>query len=188
MSVEHSPHHPEQGSEHQSSLEQAAQERREELKANPEQTAEQSPDRRAEAAREIIHKSTEVQPNPEPANAAEKPSLRHRLPVFNPDVNYAHTMASLQHKLAPVSRRFSRLIHTPAIEKTSEALEKTVARPSVINGALWTALLVGGTFYIIARTYGYALSGSEILFSFLAGGLIGIAAESLWRAFHHSDR
>jgi hypothetical protein len=188
VSVEQSPHHPERQSEHQANLEQAARERLEQLRRQPEQAAEHTPNQRAEAAREIIHKTESRTPEPEPPTTAETHGSRGRLPFFNPEVNYVHTMASLQQKLAPVSRRFSRIVHAPAIEKTSEVLEKTVARPSVINGALWTALIVGGTFYLVARTYGYTLSGSEMLFSLLAGGLIGMTIEAIWRASHHSDR
>jgi hypothetical protein len=61
-----------------------------------------------------------------------------------------------------------------------------VARPSVAAGATWTALIVGAVFYFTARHYGYMLSGSELLFSFVAGAVIGLAVEGLWRSLHRS--
>jgi hypothetical protein len=73
------------------------------------------------------------------------------------------------------------------VEKTAEALEHNLARPSVLAGATWTALAVGSLFYAIARHYGFNLSGSELLFSFIVGALLGILFEGLWRIVrpHH---
>jgi hypothetical protein len=134
---------------------------------------------RAEAAREVIHKREQA---PKPAESEEATPPPPPKPHFNPQVNYQHTLASLQRSLTPVSRTFSKLIHTPAVEKTSETLEKTVARPSVTVGATWTALIVGGIFYFTARHFGYSLSGSEMLFSFIVGAVIGLLLEGFWRA------
>jgi hypothetical protein len=92
-------------------------------------------------------------------------------------------MRSVQQHLSPASRNFSKFIHTPAVEKTSEALEQTVARPSVTLGATWTALIVGGLAYFVARHYGFHLSGSELLFSFIVGAIIGIVGEGVFRVF-----
>jgi hypothetical protein len=87
----------------------------------------------------------------------------------------------MQRKLPTLSRYLSQIIHSPALEKTGEILETTIARPSVLLGSTWTALVVGTIFYVTARRYGYALSGSELLFSLIVGGLLGLAGERLWR-------
>ena len=89
----------------------------------------------------------------------------------------------MQRKLPEIGRALSRVIHTPAIEKTSEVLETTIARPSVMLGSTWTVLIVGTIFYLGARHYGYSLSGSELLFSFLVGALLGLVGEGLVLAF-----
>ncbi len=62
-------------------------------------------------------------------------------------------------------------------------MEKTVARPSLMLGTTWTALIVGSIFYLTARHYGFTLSGSELLFSFVVGALLGLVLEGLWQAF-----
>ncbi len=134
---------------------------------------------RAEIARNVI----ENQAEPEPANASEDetkptPGL---LPFLDHHLNYTQTLASVQRRLTPISRSFSKVIHNSAVEKTSEALENTVARPSVLLGTTWTALIVGTIFYLTAHHYGYALSGSELLFSFVVGALLGLVIEGLWR-------
>ena len=96
---------------------------------------------------------------------------------------YAQTMASIRRHLPTASRAFSKVIHTPMVEKTSEAVGKTVMRPSVTLGATSTALLVGGFTYFLAKHYGYALSGSSILLSLVIGGLVGILIEGIAKLF-----
>jgi hypothetical protein len=180
MSQEHQPQHHERNEQAAHELESAAREQMERLRHH-ENSPEHDQERRAEAAREAIHhqeQAPEPQPAPETENHAPD-SHRQLLPKLN----FQDTMRSMQRHLSPASRTFSKIIHTPAVEKTSEALEQTVSRPSVTLGATWTALIVGGLAYLVARHYGYHLSGSELLFSFLVGGIIGILGEGLFRAF-----
>lgn len=175
MSVEqHSPsteHQAEVGRE----LETLAQQNLEARETiNPEQAAEHQQER-AEAARETIQRhETAPEPPATPAEAAPKPSFIARL---DHHLNYTQTLQSLQRQLTPVGRNFSQIIHTPVVEKTSEVLEKTVMRPSVVAGATWTALLVGLIFYFTARRYGFELSGSEMLLALVLGGFLGLALE-----------
>jgi hypothetical protein len=177
MSVEHHPESVERTEQATAELEAARAERLAELRQSAETDAD-SPEQRAEAAREAIA-GHEQAPTPDAAETHPRPAQR---PHFDPKLSYRQTMASLRRQLGPVSRRFSQVIHTPIIEKTSEKLENTIARPSVVFGATWTAVIVGGIFYFTARSYGYPLSGSELLFSFLIGGLLGVVIEGLWRA------
>lgn len=136
-------------------------------------------ERRADKAREIISRQ-----EPEPADQAEaQPQAPQRpTPLLDHHLNYAQTLASVQRKLRPASRSFSKVIHAPLVEKTTEAMEATVARPSVLLGSTWTALIIGTIFYLTARHYGYSLSGSELLFSFIVGALLGLVLEGFWRA------
>ncbi len=191
---EHAPQHSEHGEHHKDTAELNSSEQLEHAQRHVEAMAKSgetdSADRRAEQAREIIHKR-EHGPEPSPAPAAEseqshaRPSFTH---LLNPKLNYTETLASIQHRLTPMSRSFSKVIHAPAIEKTSEALEKTVARPSVTAGATWTALIIGSIFYFTARRYGYTLSGSEIELSFVIGAVFGLFIEWLWRTFIRRPR
>ncbi len=183
MSSEHIKSSAEQVEKIATGLESARTEKLAELhEAKAEHDPQDHAEKRAEKARETI-KQQDVEP--EPANASEdeaKPASRiHQ--VLNHHLNYTQTLASVQRKLSPVSRNFSQIIHTPIVEKTSEALESTVARPSVLLGTTWTALIVGTIFYLTARRYGYTLSGSELLFSFIVGALLGLTLEGAWRAF-----
>lgn len=155
-------------------LEQAARERLEQLKHNPE-NAERDQERRAEAAREKIELVAA-----EPAPAAEKEQAPSRpAALLDPFINYKHTLKSLQSRLQPAQRRFSQVIHQPTVEKVSDTLGKTVMRPSVSLGAVATAVIVESFFYFTARHYGYVLSGSEVLLALVAGGLIGLFLEGV---------
>lgn len=178
MSAEHHHENAEHNEQAHDELETARQERVEELRNQPESSTENAHER-AEEARKFIN-TTETDPEP-PAEQEAAPA-RPAIPFLNHKLNYAQTLSSMQRKLGPVSRGFSKVIHAPIIEKTSEALEKTVARPSITAGATWTALIIGSIFYFTARHYGYVLSGSEITLSFVAGAAIGLALEGCWRA------
>lgn len=179
MSVEHQPL-PGRSPEHATAdLEAAAKERLEQLKNTPELVAEHS-EKRAEAAREIINHQEPQSAAPEAAPAEPRPGFSQH---FDRALNYRQTLASLQRRLSPTSRLFSSVIHTPAVERASESLERTFARPSVLNGAIWGAAIVGLIFYVTARAYGFLLSGSEMLLALVGGGVLGIISEYVGRIF-----
>lgn len=174
--------HPEHAQRHEhaaAELEAARAERLAQLESSPEANHDR-PEDRAEAAREAI--ARHEQPTPEPAAHHETSHHATRHHVLDIKLNYAQTVTGMQRHLTTASRNFSKFIHNPAVEKTSDALESTVARPSVMLGATWTALIVGTVFYLTARHFGYHLSGSELLLAFVVGALLGIAGEGLWRA------
>lgn len=159
-----------------------------ELAAELEQIAEKQLDKfehheadpNLEKKAELARKAVEIAPEPA-AKAAEAP--REAAPVTRLDklVSYRHTLKGVQKQLKPTSRKFSKFIHAPIVEKTSEALEKTVMRPSVTLGASLTALAVGGFFYFSARRYGFTLSGSEFLVSLLVGAIMGGLIEAVFK-------
>ena len=180
MGVEHQPRPSETNERSQGELEAMA---KEQLKTAPENAAEHA-EKSAEAAREareVIKNQTE---QPEPAAVAEQeapPPPATFTARLDHMLNYTQTMASVQRKLSPASRSFSKVIHAPAIEKTSEVLESTVMRPSIVAGATWTAFITGLTFYMVARAYGFTLSGTEMLAALIGGGLLGILIEGVLR-------
>ncbi len=179
MSVEHQPRPSDTHERAQAELEAMRQAKMEELSSSPEAAAEQA-QQRAEQAREAIKQQDA---EPEPANQSEtaapaSPPMSLHLDQL---LNYRNTLSSLQQRLSPASRAFSRVIHTPVVERTSEVLEGTIMRPSVIAGATWTAAIVGLIFYVVARYYGYPLSGSEMLAALLGGAVLGLIVEALGR-------
>jgi len=140
---------------------------------------------RAEQAREQISRNEQA---PEPVPAADKEAGKSIITTtLDYVLNYKQTLTSLQQRLRPASRSFSKVIHAPAVERSSEVLEKTVMRPSVTLGATWTALIVGGIFYETARHYGYHLSGFEMIAALIVGGILGVLIEMILRTVRHKS-
>lgn len=90
------------------------------------------------------------------------------------DATYKRTMKQVQSELSAPSRTFSKIIHVKAIEKTSDALESTVARPNAILAGAITAFIFTLAIYLIAKNYGYKLSGFETIGGFILGWVIGL--------------
>ena len=109
----------------------------------------------------------------------EKPSAPETPRQITKDdrtASYQKTMKKMQSELSPASRTFSKVIHNPAVEKASEAIGSTVARPNlIIAGALGAIASV--IVYFVARHYGYVLSGSETIILFGCGWVIGAIIE-----------
>ncbi len=146
----------------------------------PERTAETSAEKNQEI--EAARQKIEHQPQAERHEAHEKHKEpnHHRL---SHKAAYKETMASIQRHLPTASRAFSKVIHNPVVDKTSEVVGATVLRPSVTLGATSTALIVGGVTYLVAKHYGYHLTGSVVLLSLLVGGLLGIVIEGISKLF-----
>jgi hypothetical protein len=185
MAAEHAPINPESNEKSTAELAALASERRAETEAPSSENKAEHAERKheaAEAARKVIDRQ-DVTPEPAQTSEDQKPTITAR---FSQALSYHETMASVQHKLSPVQRQFSRVIHAPAVEKTSEVLESTIMRPSVTLGAVLTALIVGGVFYYFAHRYGYSMRGSELLVSLLVGGVIGVVIEGVFRSLRRN--
>ena len=90
------------------------------------------------------------------------------------EASYKHHMKQLQAELTPTQRAFSKFIHAPVIEKTSEAIGSTIARPNaVLSGAIVAFFLVLAV-YLVSKFYGYQLSGFETIGAFIVGWILGI--------------
>lgn len=92
---------------------------------------------------------------------------------------YNETMSAMRTQLSPGSRAFSKVIHNPAVEAVSEAAGKTIARPNAILAGSICAFVVVLSVYLIARYFGYPLSGFETIAAFILGWVIGIVFDFL---------
>jgi hypothetical protein len=89
------------------------------------------------------------------------------------DQEFNRTMKYIQEEMSPSKRAFSRMIHTNAIEKTSDFLGSTFARPNALLAGSVGAFALTLSVYIFAKTVGYPLSGFETIGSFIVGWLLG---------------
>ncbi|RWZ78493.1 MAG: hypothetical protein EOT05_01925 [Candidatus Microsaccharimonas sossegonensis] len=108
------------------------------------------------------------------SNDTPPPRRRGGISKKEKNASYKKHMKQLQAELPPAQRAFSKFIHAPIVEKASEIIGGTVARPNaVLSGAVVAFVLVLAV-YLIAKYFGYVLSGFETIGAFIIGWVIGI--------------
>lgn len=179
-------HSPESSAEH--GPETAAGERLKQLEKSPERQAEKEPDQtetlekaRSEAAKEALS-SRETKPGHreeterEPHHAPS-PSRKQKA------AEYDKTMKGVRSQLSKPSRSFSKAIHQPTVEKASDVVGASVARPNAILAGSFTAFVAVLGLYLWAWHVGFRLTGFEFIGAFAIGWIIGMLLDLLRVAF-----
>jgi hypothetical protein len=174
---EHSPRGPEAAVEKPKDLERAPEVLDRKAEAAPESKAEH--EHNVEKAREEANKEAI---SGRETNAGEhkraEPTHAHPLPRSR-DESYKMTMKRVQTEMSSPARVFSKIIHNKTVERTSEVLGSTVARPdAVLSGSIFATVLVLG-LYLLARYNGFSLSGFETIAAFILGWILGIVFDFL---------
>lgn len=165
-------------------LEQVANER---LRDKAERLEQRSPEKSsAERADKSRHEALEQAKSTETDKQLEKhTNTAESRPDAPPNSKvarkraYDSIMNDVQTQMSPVERGFSKFIHVPAVEKASDVAGSTVARPNaILAGSLSAFILVLGV-YLVARYYGYPLSGTETMVAFAAGWVLGVVFDFL---------
>lgn len=89
--------------------------------------------------------------------------------------SFSRTMTQIQSELPTSERLFSKIIHNPTIEKVSDVVGSTIARPDSILTGSTVAFISVLALYLIAQYAGFSLSGFETIGAFIIGWLLGIA-------------
>lgn len=170
------------GAEQAKEVQETAAERRKELNEQLEQRAEASHEADVEKSKqEALEAASKVEKEAKPeVAAAEKPkqySRAHRKKAEK--TNFANTMKEARSHMSAPSKAFSKVIHNKAVEKTSDAVGNTVARPNAILFGSLTAFLFTLGIYLFARYYGYPLSGFETIAAFILGWVVGLLFDYL---------
>jgi len=87
---------------------------------------------------------------------------------------YQQTMQRIRVEMSAPAQAFSKFIHNVTVEKASNALSTTIARPNAMLSGSVTALVLVSALYVLAKVLGYPLSGFETIGAFLIGWLIGL--------------
>ncbi len=88
--------------------------------------------------------------------------------------SYNRTLKRIQQDLKSSSRLFSKIIHNKFIEKISDTVGQTIARPNaMLIGSIFAFVLTLIT-YTTAKKIGYKLSGAETIISFIIGWVVGM--------------
>ena len=85
----------------------------------------------------------------------------------------------VQGNLNVTSRLFSKVVHNKVVEKTSDIVGSTLARPNAMLAGAFCAFILTLAVYIIAKNIGYRLSGFETIAAFVVGWLLGIIYDYL---------
>lgn len=133
-----------------------------------------------EAEREALEKAKSIEEesndnDSEKAPAPEKPVKQ--ITKRDLDIKFNKTMSHIQKDMKPASRAFSKFIHNPVVDKTSEAIGRTIARPNLVLAGGIGTLTLGLLVYLVAKNYGYVLSGFEVMASFILGWATGAIVE-----------
>ena len=83
-------------------------------------------------------------------------------------------MKFVEAEMNPTERVFSKFIHSKPIEKTSEVLGSTIARPNALLSGSITAFIGVTILYFVSKYYGFQLSGFETIGTFVLGWIIGV--------------
>lgn len=97
------------------------------------------------------------------------------------EMAYNRALTRARKRLSVPSRAFSKVVHAKAIEKPSEAIGKTIARPSGMLGGAFFALVGSSVLLWISRHYGYEYNYLEDVLLFGIGMGVGIAIEGIIR-------
>lgn len=130
---------------------------------------------RAEAAKESVS-GREISRGEHKQAAHETPPIATKTAR---EASYKKTMKRVQQELPAPARLFSKVIHNPAIERASDAIGNTVARPNAILSGSITAIILVSSVYLLARHVGFALQGPETILAFLVGWALGILFDVL---------
>ncbi len=167
----------ERSAEHNKELEDTRAERVNEIERNLETAAEHAGEQNTEKLQETAEKlaDTEKKKGEKKVSPAEK---RKDSPLPNTKAGkkaaFNATMKDARAQMSAPSRTFSKIIHNRPVEKTSEVIGATVARPNALLAGSVAAFILTLAVYLVARYYGYPLTGSESIAAFIIGWLLGI--------------
>ncbi len=160
-------------------VQQAAAERLKELREKHERVGELTKETKEtldNARHEVERLSVETEKKHESDRQAS-PERRSSGPIgkVERDASFNATMQEVRTQLSAPSRAFSKVIHNKTVEKASEALGGTVARPNALLSGAVFAFIITLTVYLVAKNLGYPLSGFESIGAFVLGWVIGLA-------------
>lgn len=159
------------------SLESLRSEQQNKLREDIERKAEiQSHDTEEEAHHEALEYAASVEKERKKEIKINNP-LEHRRTIPTKkerEVSFKRTLRETQAQMSEPSRLFSKFIHNKNIERVSDTVGGTIARPNAILSGATLAFLFTLVIYLIARYDGYPLSGTETIASFLFGWVLGL--------------
>lgn len=166
-----------------SSLEELGDKRREKLGKQHELEKDDSSERLDDIRNEALEKAASAEVKQDKKEYKEqkeqKEHYQTRSVKSERTASYKRTMSHVQSEMNAPSRVFSKFIHNKSVEKTSETVGKTIARPNAILSGAIGGFLFTVIIYLTAKHYGYPLSGFESIAGFITGWAVGLLYDYL---------
>lgn len=160
-------------------LSEAGAERHEQLRQQLEKNVEANHENIDEIRKDLEAVSHEKEKTHQEQESSPAERRQQRPTRKAEEVSFAATMKEVQSQMSTPSKTFSKVIHNKAVEKVSEGVGSTLARPNaILSGAIVAFALTLG-IYLLAKNLGYPLSGFETIAAFLLGWALGIAYDFL---------
>ncbi len=120
---------------------------------------------------------------------AERPTEHphHRVTKEIKELTFSRKLVRIRKRLSLPDRALSGVIHQPTVERVSEVVGKTIARPSGLLGGGIAAFF--GTFGLlyVTRQYGYEFNYLAFVLLFVAGFALGATIEIVVFAIKHRN-
>lgn len=166
--------------EHESThedLDAASQEQREALRDKLEKAEQEHHEGQSE--REAVEKASELAKEAEEksdSSSTTSPAERRRGPISKKQLNasFETEMKHARREMNITDRLVSKFIHIKPVEKASDIIGSTIARPNAMLSGSIVAFIAITTLYFVSKYYGYPLSGFETIATFIFGWAIGI--------------
>lgn len=102
---------------------------------------------------------------------------------------YARTLAKVRSHLPAPARAFSKVVHSPVVDKLSGVGAQTVGRPSGLLGGSLVAFLGSVTILYYSKHYGFSYNYLMLFILFAGGFAAGAAIELLvWAVYGRKRR
>jgi hypothetical protein len=94
------------------------------------------------------------------------------------DMAYSRAMTRARKQLSLPSKLLSKAIHSKILERPSELIEKTIARPSGFLGGALSSAIGTSVLLWISNRYGYEYNYLAVILLFVCGMAIGLIIEA----------
>lgn len=156
----------------------------EKLKSEAESKAEQA-NKNVLSAEELAKKVEQHAISGEEMSHGEVADNKHHPVLVNKqlkDMAYSRAMTRVRKHLSLPSKLLSKAVHSKVLDKPSEVIGKTVARPSgMLGGAIFAAIGSSALLWI-TKHYGYEYNFLAVILLFGFGLVVGLAVEAGWKA------
>lgn len=149
------------------------------LESSVESSLETNRDSEAHAARKHAEEIFAKEAGKEHRSGGEptSPAAIRKITQREKDRAYKKTLSRIQSEMSAPARTFSKVIHAQAIEKTSEIVGSTAARPNALLFGSVSAFILVLSIYAVSQAYGYRLSGFEMIASYGLGWVLGLCID-----------